>query len=283
MKTTLSIAALSAMILAGCTPITPKDAGKDAAAKDAAMAAKPGCDQTTASGLGYRMLKAGAGNVPSARDKVTINYKGTLATDGSVFDENKDTSFGVGGVIPGFAEGLQLVKPGGSIRLCIPAALGYGAQASGSIPANSDLVFEVDLLSVAAAPPEVLPADQRSCSQKTASGLGYDILKPGEGASPTDDYVVLIGYAGYLEADGKSFDQNDQTAFPVKAVVPGFSEGLKLMKKGSKYRLCIPSALGYGARDSGPIPANSNLVFLVDLIEMKTMAEIQKLQGGQAG
>ncbi len=283
MKTILAFAAVPAVILAGCTPVTPKDAGKNAAASEAAIAAKPGCDQTTASGLGYRMLKAGEGAAPAGRDKVTINYKGTLAVNGAVFDENKGASFGVGGVIPGFAEGLQLVKPGGSIRLCIPAALGYGETASGKIPANSDLVFEVDLLSVAAAPPEVLPADQRACSDKTASGLGYQMLTPGEGTSPTDDDVVLIGYAGYLAADGKTFDQNDQTAFPVKAVVPGFSEGLKLMKKGAKYRLCIPSALGYGARDSGPIPANSDLVFLVDLIDMKSMAEIQKLQGGGAG
>ena len=282
MKTILSITALSAIILTGCTPVPPKDAGGTAAAQVAANAAKPGCDQTTPSGLGYRMLKAGEGNVPGERDKVTINYKGSLAANGAVFDENKGASFGVGGVIPGFAEGLQLVKPGGSVRLCIPAALGYGANVSEKIPANSDLVFEVDLLSVAAAPPAILPADQRSCSDKTASGLGYQILTPGEGVAPTDDDVVLIGYAGYLAADGKSFDQNDQTAFPVKAVVPGFSEGLKLMKKGAKYRLCIPSALGYGARESGPIPANSDLVFLVDLIEMKTMAEIQKSQGGGA-
>ncbi len=281
MKTTFATLTASALILAACTPVTPKDAGKNAAAKQAAAPAAAGCDQTTASGLGYRMLKAGAGDAPGARDKVTINYKGTLASNGTVFDENKDTSFGVDGVIAGFGEGLQLVKPGGSIRLCIPAALGYGAQESGSIPANSDLIFEVDLLSVAAAPPETLPADQRTCTDKTASGLGYQMLKPGTGASPTDDHVVLIGYAGYLAADGKSFDQNDQTAFPVKAVVPGFSEGLKLMNKGAKYRLCIPSALGYGARASGPIPANSNLVFLVDLIEMKTMAEIKKMQSEQ--
>ncbi len=281
MKTTLSLISISALIVAGCTPVTSKEAGKDAAAKGAAIAAKPGCDQTTPSGLGYRMIKEGQGALPGARDKVTINYKGTLAVNGNVFDENKGASFGVGGVIPGFAEGLQLVKPGGSIRLCIPAALGYGAQGSASIPANSDLVFEVDLLTVAAAPPEILPADQRTCAQKTASGLGYDVLTPGVGASPTDDYVVLIGYAGYLASDGKTFDQNEQTAFPVSQVVPGFSEGLKLMNKGAKYRLCIPSALGYGARESGPIPANSDLVFIVDLLEMKTMAEIQKLQGGQ--
>jgi FKBP-type peptidyl-prolyl cis-trans isomerase len=282
MKIILFASAISAAILNGCTPVTPKDSGNVSKA-DTVAGVQPGCDQTTASGLGYRMIEAGQGALPAPRDKVTINYKGTLAANGKTFDENKAASFGVSGVIPGFAEGLQLVKPGGSIRLCIPAALGYGAQASGSIPANSDLVFEVDLLSVSAASPETLVADQRSCSQKTASGVGYDILTPGNGASPTDDHVVLIGYAGYLAADGKSFDQNDQAAFPVKAVVPGFSEGLKLMSKGAKYRLCIPAKLGYGARNSGPIPANSDLVFLVDLIEMKTMAEIEKLQRGEAG
>ena len=95
MKTILSITALCAIILTGCTPVPPKDAGGTAAAQVAANAAKPGCDQTTPSGLGYRMLKAGEGNVPGERDKVTINYKGSLAANGAVFDENKGASFGV--------------------------------------------------------------------------------------------------------------------------------------------------------------------------------------------
>ena len=52
----------------------------------------------------------------------------------------------VGGVIPGFSEGVQLLGRGGVVRICIPAALGYGAQASGPIPANADLVFQIELL-----------------------------------------------------------------------------------------------------------------------------------------
>jgi FKBP-type peptidyl-prolyl cis-trans isomerase len=272
-KISLCAVILPALVLSGCAP-----APKETNVEKAQVATKPGCDQKTASGLGYRMVKEGQGNMPGERDKVTLNYKGTLASDGSVFDANDGASFGVGGVIPGFAEGLQLVKPGGSIRLCIPAALGYGAQASEKIPANSDLVFDVDLLTISPAPPEILPADQRSCGKKTASGLGYDILTAGDGVMPTDDFIVLAGYAGYLAADGKIFDQSDQTALPVKAVVPGFSEGLKLMSKGAKYRLCIPSALAYGEKGIGPIPGNSDLVFLVNLIDMKSAADVQAIQ-----
>jgi FKBP-type peptidyl-prolyl cis-trans isomerase FkpA len=281
MKTTYSTLTAAALILAGCTPVPTKDAGKEINPKASFNAAPSGCDQKTESGLGYRMITVGEGKSPGARDKVTINYKGSLAATGAVFDENKDTSFGVGGVIPGFGEGLQLAKPGGSIRLCIPAVLGYGQQASDSIPANSDLVFDVDLLSVAAAPPEVLPLGERACSAKTASGLGYEMLSAGQGVSPTNEHYVLVAYAGYLSTDGTIFDQSDQTAFPVSAVVPGFGEGLKLMNKGAKYRLCIPSALGYGARKTGPIPANSDLVFIVDLLEMKTKAEVKQMQAAQ--
>ncbi len=242
-----------------------------------------GCEMKTASGLGYTITKKGSGNAPGASDKVTINYKGTLASNGKLFDQNDGASFGVDGVVPGFGEGLQLVQPGGSIKLCIPAALGYGNSAAGDIPPNSDLVFTVDLLSVSPAPPENLPVVQRSCDQKTVSGLGYQILKPGAGGNATDDHMVLVGYAGYLQVDGKKFDQSEQAAFPVTGVVPGFSEGLKLMNKGAQFRLCIPSTLGYGERGAGPIPAGSNLVFLVDLLEMKTSAEIKAMQAGKPG
>jgi FKBP-type peptidyl-prolyl cis-trans isomerase len=274
-KITLPLAAFS-LLLSGCTGVNPPK-------QNAAVAAKPGCDQKTASGLGYRMLAEGKGDAPGERDKVTLNYKGTLAADGTVFDANDGASFGVDGVIPGFGEGLQLVKPGGSIRLCIPAALGYGAQASGKIPANSDLVFDVDLISVSPAPPQILPVEARSCKEKTASDLGYDVLKAGEGGSPTNDHVVLIGYAGYLASDGQLFDQNDHAPLAVQGVVAGFSEGLKLMNKGGKYRLCIPSKLGYGAKATGPIPANSDLVFLVDLIDMKSQAELKAMQAARGG
>jgi FKBP-type peptidyl-prolyl cis-trans isomerase len=125
--------------------------------------------------------------------------------------------------------------------------------------------------------------------QTTASGLQYRVLKPGEGGHPTDADVALIKYKGTLR-DGTVFDQNDRAPLPVAQVVPGFSEGLKLMQKGGKYRLWIKPELGYGDRDTGgAIPPNSVLVFDVDLLEFIPMQVLQQMQmqqmmrGGQQG
>lgn len=113
--------------------------------------------------------------------------------------------------------------------------------------------------------------------QTTASGLQYKVLKAGEGGKPTDSDVALVSYKGTLR-DGTVFDQNERTPMPVSQVVPGFSEGLKQMQKGGKYRLWIKPELGYGARAAGPIPPNSVLVFDVELIEFLPMAVLQQMQ-----
>lgn len=113
----------------------------------------------------------------------------------------------------------------------------------------------------------------------TESGLQYKVLEEGQGASPTASDVALVGYKGTL-TDGTVFDQNEQTAMPVDGVVPGFSEGLQKMKRGGRYRLWIPPQLGYGDKvpEGGPIPANSVLVFDVNLIDFKSRAEILQMQ-----
>ena len=109
----------------------------------------------------------------------------------------------------------------------------------------------------------------------TPSGLRYAVLKRGTGPKPADTDVVLVKYKGTLK-DGTVFDQQERAPFPVNQVVPGFSEGLKQMQKGGKYRLWIPPQLGYGDRASGPIPANSELVFDVELLDFRSMAEVQQ-------
>jgi hypothetical protein len=111
----------------------------------------------------------------------------------------------------------------------------------------------------------------------TASGLQYKVLEAGEGGKPTDADVALVSYKGSLR-DGTVFDQNERTPMPVAQVVPGFSEGLKQMQKGGKYRLWIKPELGYGARETGPIPPNSLLVFDVEMIEFIPMAVLQQMQ-----
>jgi FKBP-type peptidyl-prolyl cis-trans isomerase FkpA len=99
----------------------------------------------TASGLMIQTKKPGVGASPTDADVTLVDYKGSLR-DGKVFDQNQRTPLPVSGMIPGFTEALKLMQVGGEYRICIPPALGYGAQANERIPANSILFFDVTLL-----------------------------------------------------------------------------------------------------------------------------------------
>ncbi|MFD1786685.1 FKBP-type peptidyl-prolyl cis-trans isomerase [Sphingomonas floccifaciens] len=99
-----------------------------------------------------------------------------------------------------------------------------------------------------------------------ASGVQYRVIEPGNGPRPTDSDTVRVTYVGLL-TDGTVFDRSDAPmSFPVSGVVPGFSEALKLMPVGAKYRVWIPPAVGYGERGAGPIPGNAVLVFDIALV-----------------
>lgn len=108
--------------------------------------------KVTASGLQYEVLKEGTGPKPQVSDTVKVDYVGKLL-DGTVFDssiERKEpATFPLGGVIPGWTEGLQLMTVGSKYRFTIPSQLAYGPQgAGGKIPPNATLIFEVDLLEI---------------------------------------------------------------------------------------------------------------------------------------
>jgi FKBP-type peptidyl-prolyl cis-trans isomerase FkpA len=107
--------------------------------------------KTTASGLQYRVVKAGSGKSPAVSDQVTVTYKGWLI-DGTVFDQTapgQSATFPTGQLIPGWVEALQLMKEGDEWEIVIPSNLGYGeAGAGGVIPPNQTLVFNMALLTV---------------------------------------------------------------------------------------------------------------------------------------
>lgn len=113
---------------------------------------------------------------------------------------------------------------------------------------------------------------------ETASGLQYKVLTPGQDDSkPTDQDIALVNYEGRL-TDGTSFDKSAQpTPMPIAGVVPGFAEGLKLMARGAKYRFWIKPELGYGSEAQGPIPANSVLVFDVELLDFLPETTVRQM------
>ena len=117
----------------------------------------------------------------------------------------------------------------------------------------------------------LLENEKKSDVQKTASGLQYKVLKEGNGKNPLVHQVVEVHYKGTL-IDGKEFDssykRNQTASFPLNQVIAGWTEGLQLMKEGATYEFYIPSHLGYGSRNQGSIPADSTLIFQVELIKI---------------
>ena len=104
------------------------------------------------------------------------------------------------------------------------------------------------------------------------SGLRYEVLVKGDGATPGPTDTVSAHYHGTFE-DGRVFDSSvdrgEPIDLPVNGVIPGWQEALQMMKEGDKWRLVVPPELGYGAAGVGPIPGNTTLIFEVELIEVK--------------
>jgi len=109
------------------------------------------------------------------------------------------------------------------------------------------------------------------------ASVKVETLRAGTGASPTLEDIALINYKGTLP-DGKVFDQQNNAVLPLAGVVPGFTKALEQMQKGGKYKVHIPAALGYGAKGAGPIPANTDLDFEIELLDFRNRAEIEQQQ-----
>ena len=178
-----------------------------------------------------------------------------------------------GGMFPGFnvdalIEGVKDALNGNKLQLDVEEI----KQAFNEI--NQKLTAEqAELAKEAKAKSEAFLAEnaKKDGVTVTASGLQYEVLAEGNGEKPSKESVVKVHYHGTL-ADGTVFDSSVQrgepAVFPLNQVIRGWTEGLQLMKVGSKFRFAIPSDLAYGDQGTGPIPPAAALVFEVELLEI---------------
>ena len=234
---------------------------------------------TTESGLQYVEILEGKGEFPNKGDFCSVHYTGTLE-DGTKFDSSHDRGepiefpIGMGRVIKGWDEGLMTMKPGGKRKLIIPAKLGYGERGTGSIPPNSTLIFDVELVSFSK---PFKDTDFELPGQEIVKDSGLRMIEhiTGDGAKPENGQTVIVHYTGLLDSGVKfdsSHDRNKPFEFQLGMgrVIKGWDEGIADMTIGSKRTLIIPPELGYGSRGSGGvIPPNSVLVFEVELLGVK--------------
>jgi len=237
----------------------------------------------TASGLQYEELSPGEGATALARDIIKARYKyslidGTVVYDSQSLELDEIGYAQVNLFLNGITEGLQLMNLGSTYKFYIPYQLAYNEQMVGAVEPFSVLVLEVEMLKIGNEDSEFLKENSLVDGVfETDSGLQYEILTEGEGVSANDANYVRVNYTGTL-IDGTQFDStfvivddeliSTPVTFNLGTLIPGFSESVRLMNEGSKYKVYIPFYLGYGSTVFPDIPAFSTLIFEIELLEI---------------
>lgn len=247
------------------------------------------------SGLKYLNEKSGEGREAEQDNVVTITYKAWIANDttnifddwasdttklvylvGDSYSKGQTIKFVLGEnlFIKGLDEGIIGMKAGGIRTIFIPLELAYGKQRVDPIQPNSDLKVVVELLEVKDKVITKMWNVDPSKLKMTESGLKYEIISEGKGSYPSNGNAVMINYTGYLQ-DSTKFDSSVERDEPFefvvgsKQVINGLDEGVRLLKKGGKARLILPPLLAYKNISLPQIPANSTLIFDLELLDIK--------------
>lgn len=270
------------LLLPACEPAAGREgAAKAVEARPAPPADAPPPDlkspppdaEKTASGLVSKVLKAGRGDQrPRARDSVRVQFTGWKASGDLISSSSKDggaQTFALSGVVPGWSEGLQLMRVGERRRLWIPNHLYY--DRSGRPP--STVVFDIELLEILEGRARPAPADVAAAPKgatRTESGLAYKVLAPGSSEDKPNAWDrVTLSYAGWTSG-GELFDSAEKAVFDVGAVMPGWTELLQRMTQGERVRAWIPEALADAGRKGRPA---GDVVFDLELLSIERRPE----------
>jgi FKBP-type peptidyl-prolyl cis-trans isomerase len=234
---------------------------------------------TTASGLKYSVLNKSTNTThPKKNDVVRMHYTIWLA-DGKFIQSSRTGgqpftfTLGGGSVIKGWDEGCALMSPGDRFKLTVPPALGWGEQPYGDIPANSTVVFDVEMLDFRSMP-EFKPGNKEA-QKKTESGLTYEVVKPATGDAAAAGDVLSLKFAfwnhdGQLQACTEREGQDRPLTGPLdKMPLPVFKEGAKLLHVGERLRIEAPAKVAFGEQMQPGMPPDSLTIWELELVGIK--------------
>lgn len=235
---------------------------------------------TTESGLQYLEIVAGDGSAPEADKMVTMHYTVSLPDGTELFssyltDQPATVIWGHDKLLPGWEEGVNLMKVGGKAKIVLPPELAFGEDGTSGVPPNSQLVMELELLSVEK-PPTPATVSEKKLDEMT-NGLQYYDLTAGKGTEAITDSIVTTDYTIWVqgEDDEYTFVASSQDGQPLTFVIgqgnmvfPGWEWGVLGMKAGGKRFLVIPPDLALGEQGNADIPPNSTLVMEIELVEI---------------
>jgi len=236
---------------------------------------------STNSGMRYSIDRVSLGRNAVIGDEITFHYTLSLLSGIRVDSTSRlnnapaKITLGASNIIAGFLEALSLLKEGEKGTFIMPSILGFGSQSSASIPSNSNLRLDLEIVKLRSENQiidEYVKATGLTLTEKTTTGLRFlrTLEAPG-GTQLKAGLLATVKYTGFLAATGKQFDTGQiNVALGDGAVVKGFEEGLLKMKVGEKATLVFPSSLGYGTSGSSTtIPPYAPLIFNVEIVSAK--------------
>ncbi|MFD9125740.1 FKBP-type peptidyl-prolyl cis-trans isomerase [Kitasatospora sp. NPDC059571] len=247
-------------------------------------------------------VSEGDGPTVAKGDWVTVNYTAKDWTTGKDVSSSYDSGgkpqlyqAGIGQLVPAFDQSVIGKKVGSRILVVAPPAAGFGSSGntSAGVGANDTVVFVLDLVESIAPdatvtgdvtqPPATAPQVKQNgkqaptitipAGQSPPTELQTYVLIKGDGKPVQAGQQLLVQYTGVLWADGKQFDSSynhggaQALQVGTGSLIKGWDQGLVGQTVGSQVMLVVPPSLGYGDKASGPVPANSTLVFVIDILE----------------
>lgn len=228
-------------------------------------------------GIWYSVDKASQGFRPTYNDTIIVTYTTKILSNGTVVDQSSQpTTFDLSTLISGIQLAMPFFQEGSSGRIFIPSYFAYGSSSNGNVPANSNLIFDFSLQKVYS---YQLKIDTTTIggylrardiqTQIDPSGLRYVVTQPGNSGVVNSKDSVELNYTVQIMSNNYVVDQSQSPIkFLFTDLIMAYQIGLPLITEGGSITIYSPSGLAYGPIVSNTVPANTNMIFKLQLVKI---------------